>query len=208
MSQIIVGVVFILICLVAILYATKHPLEKYTIERSTSEINNHNESVKRYNYISSQFNTRLASKQTEIISCSDKDAYDKLQYLVKEFNTEIEYAGDYLTRSGTCLGQNDKAGSSFCLKKCNEILDKMADVISAIELIKPKEQYRFKEEKRVVNIYQNEQDIFFSGCKSKEDMDARYKAWCKAYHPDSTGGDAQIFKLMKDTYDELKKGMK
>lgn len=46
--------------------------------------------------------------------------------------------------------------------------------------------------------------IFFVGCNSREQLDKRYKELCKAYHPDSAGGDQETFVNMQLEYRELK----
>lgn len=42
---------------------------------------------------------------------------------------------------------------------------------------------------------------FFSGCQNAEEVKRRYRALCKAYHPDS-GGDAQIFSMLTEQYEQ------
>ena len=46
--------------------------------------------------------------------------------------------------------------------------------------------------------------IYFGGCNTKEKLDARYKQLCKAFHPDSVGGDTELFQKMKQEYELLK----
>lgn len=48
---------------------------------------------------------------------------------------------------------------------------------------------------------------FFSGCNTVEKLNKRYKALCKAYHPDNEGGDEEIFIAIKEEYEALKKDM-
>ncbi len=48
---------------------------------------------------------------------------------------------------------------------------------------------------------------FFSGCNTVEKLNKRYKALCKAYHPDNEGGDEETFIAIKQEYEELKKEM-
>ncbi len=46
--------------------------------------------------------------------------------------------------------------------------------------------------------------IFFSGCNNAEKLEKRYKSLCKAYHPDTEGGDTETFQKMQDEYTKLK----
>ena len=45
---------------------------------------------------------------------------------------------------------------------------------------------------------------FFAGCDTEEKVEARYKSLSRAFHPDSKGGDEEMFKKMKEEYDEIK----
>lgn len=49
--------------------------------------------------------------------------------------------------------------------------------------------------------------IYFSGCNTLEKLDKRYKALCKAYHPDTEGGDEESFKVLQEEYERLKKAL-
>lgn len=46
--------------------------------------------------------------------------------------------------------------------------------------------------------------VFFTGCNNREQLDKRYRELCKAYHPDSAGGDQDTFVDMQLEYRELK----
>lgn len=46
---------------------------------------------------------------------------------------------------------------------------------------------------------------FFSGCNTLDKLEKRYKSLCKAYHPDSEGGDEETFKTLQVEYEQLKK---
>lgn len=46
--------------------------------------------------------------------------------------------------------------------------------------------------------------VFFTGCSSRGQLDKRYRELCKAYHPDSVGGDQDLFVEMQLEYRELK----
>lgn len=46
--------------------------------------------------------------------------------------------------------------------------------------------------------------VFFTGCNNRGQLDKRYKELCKAYHPDSAGGDQDTFVNMQLEYRQLK----
>lgn len=191
-------------CAVIVIIITKtKPVGNRTVYISNSATDKHNECVRQYNHVATHFNNKLQSKQTEILSCRDKDALDKLMYLVKEFNVEMDYAGDYLNRSNDCLSRNDSAGSGFCVNKSMDILEKMKTIIRNIDLIKPEQQIRLNEPKIRIVHNDKEEMGFFKGCKTKEETDSRYRSLCKAFHPDSKGGDRELFEMMRKEYDSL-----
>ena len=60
-----------------------------------------------------------------------------------------------------------------------------------------------KEEKRQ---RENVEDgSYFNGCLTKEDLDIRYKALVKVFHPDAKAGDEDTFKQIKKQYETLQK---
>lgn len=46
---------------------------------------------------------------------------------------------------------------------------------------------------------------YFSGCDTLNKLEKRYKSLCKAYHPDSEGGDEETFKTIQKEYERVKK---
>lgn len=60
---------------------------------------------------------------------------------------------------------------------------------------------------RILELVENPANtsVFFTGCNSREQLDKRYRELCKAYHPDSAGGDQTLFVDMQLEYKELKK---
>lgn len=49
-------------------------------------------------------------------------------------------------------------------------------------------------------------DVYFVGCNTKEEVEKRYRALAKVYHPDMPNGDKDTFQKLHDEY-ERKKGM-
>jgi len=46
--------------------------------------------------------------------------------------------------------------------------------------------------------------VYFSGCNSLDKLEKRYKSLCKAYHPDTEGGDTETFQRMQEEYLSMK----
>lgn len=55
------------------------------------------------------------------------------------------------------------------------------------------------------NQAQNNVDSYFEGCNSKEEVEKRYKALAKVFHPDSQTGDNTAFKNLQEAYENAKK---
>lgn len=64
----------------------------------------------------------------------------------------------------------------------------------------------FEEIDRILELAENPANtsVFFTGCDNRAQLDKRYRELCKAYHPDSAGGDQDLFVEMQSEYKELK----
>ena len=47
---------------------------------------------------------------------------------------------------------------------------------------------------------------FFHGCRTEEELKARYRALMRIYHPDGVGGDAEAAKRINQEYEMLTAG--
>ena len=54
----------------------------------------------------------------------------------------------------------------------------------------------------------SDDDMFFKGCRTREDIDKRYKQLIKIYHPDNNTGDNEITLKIKKNYEELMEKLK
>lgn len=71
---------------------------------------------------------------------------------------------------------------------------------------KRKEQEAWERYKREQQRMQKKDDFyFFENCSTREQVDARYKALMRAYHPDTKSGDEEMAKIINEQYDEAKK---
>lgn len=89
-------------------------------------------------------------------------------------------------------------------------LDKFKKLIPRIQqLEKQREEVKTMVEKlREATVNPLKSSVFFSGCNNLEKLEKRYKSLCKAYHPDSEGGDTETFQKMQEEYDKLKELLK
>lgn len=94
-----------------------------------------------------------------------------------------------------------------CSKYKNGIpLDKFKKLIPRIQqLEKQREEVKNMAEKlQEATVDPVKSSVFFSGCNNDEKLEKRYKSLCKAYHPDSEGGDTETFQKMQEEYSALK----
>lgn len=66
-------------------------------------------------------------------------------------------------------------------------------------------EWREYEQQQQTNQAQNNVDSYFEGCNSKEEVEKRYKALAKVFHPDSQTGDNTAFKNLQEAYENAKK---
>lgn len=62
---------------------------------------------------------------------------------------------------------------------------------------------RYKREQQ--RMQKKEEFYFFENCSTREQIDARYKALMRAYHPDTQSGDEEMAKIINKQYEEAKK---
>ena len=78
-----------------------------------------------------------------------------------------------------------------------------------IPRIQQLEKQREDVKKRIADLQEAAKDpvkasLFFSGCTTPEKLENRYKSLCKAYHPDTAGGDTESFQKLQAEYTALK----
>lgn len=85
-------------------------------------------------------------------------------------------------------------------------LDKFKKLIPQIQLLeKQREEVKSLAEKlQQANSDPVQSSVFFAGCTDSEKLEKRYKSLCKAYHPDTGGGDTETFQKMQEEYNTLK----
>lgn len=154
----------------------------------------------------------------ENIEAEDNEGYeyfltvDEHLGAINDFLEEVRYAID--------LGDNPLLENA-----CNEYLRNLSEIsdeisarngkISSDELTRMKPYIRqLDKQKDKINKMLEKQNeildnpaknsIFFSGCTTRNKLDKRYKSLCKAYHPDTEGGDSETFMVLTEEYNRLK----
>ena len=180
--------------------------KKRTVSKQYNEIvttvEYHNTLIQKYNETNQNYMIAMQKKERDIILCNDFDAQEMLQKAVSEYEVTCNIANDYIRRSNECINIRDSAGSLYCLEQLNQTLQDMDCIIRSFEKITPKMQQTY--ETPTIHAKEEAPSLqFFTGCNTKEEIEARYRSLAKAFHPDSKGGDETMFRQMMEEYKNL-----
>ncbi|MBQ6133059.1 MAG: J domain-containing protein [Lachnospiraceae bacterium] len=78
-------------------------------------------------------------------------------------------------------------------------------VVAAREGEERRRQEKINRERQSQQEQQKSSFSYFNGCDSKESITKRYRALCKAFHPDMGNGSPEDFSRLTDEYNELLK---
>lgn len=152
----------------------------------------------------------------------DSETGDAYMRNLEEHMASIETLGDMVDE---VLSSKDNAllrsiwGSYF--RNLSDIVEECAGYKNGIpydrfkrmipriqQLEKQREEVKEMAEKLLeINNDPIKSSVFFSGCTTPEKLEKRYKSLCKAYHPDTEGGDTETFQRMQEEYAMLKELM-
>lgn len=182
-----------------------HPKTKKEEKEQNETINLYNHLIREYNALTLQFISLLREKQMKIILFNDESATKALNLLADDINDEFIAMTEYMTRARDCLNRSDEAGAKYCIEQADLSKIRVSSYLEQLEKynIVDKRNKVVKEEKRQ---RENVEDgSYFNGCLTKEDLDIRYKALVKVFHPDAKAGDEDTFKQIKEQYETLQK---
>ena len=159
--------------------------------------------IGRYNRCLNEFKVIQEDVQSRIEKTKDLTALQKANAIIEEFDVSRKQVHDYLDgidpdviTLAEIMARNDSADVQLC---------NMEDAVKMLQKVRPvkkePEEHLFDYSQMV-----NDTRTYFSGCKSKDDVRARYKALVKAFHPDGGHGDADTLIKVKEEYErELQK---
>lgn len=162
------------------------------------------------NKLSNEYSFALRNKQSEIIIANDVNAGNTLRNIVDDANDELSCMTDYMSRAYNCLSQKDNAGSLYCIENAAECKARIESYISHINAIAVVDRRHTYEETHQTERPQSETVVasdgsYFNGCSTKEEIDTRYRALAKVFHPDAKAGDEKTFQNINDQYHSLLK---
>lgn len=107
--------------------------------------------------------------------------------------------GSYFRNLSDIIDECGKYETGIPLNKFKKLIPRIQQLEKQREDVKILAQKLLEANRDPVN-----SSVFFSGCNSMEKLEKRYKSLCKAYHPDSEGGDTETFQKMQEEYTSLK----
>lgn len=107
--------------------------------------------------------------------------------------------GSYFRNLSDIIDECGKYETGIPLNKFKKLIPRIQQLEKQREDVKTLAQKLLEANRDPVN-----SSVFFSGCSSMEKLEKRYKSLCKAYHPDSEGGDTETFQKMQEEYTSLK----
>lgn len=190
---------------------------KNNVAEKNAVIQDYNSLISEYNRKNAELSTAIKEKSREANLYCDDDAIYNLQKMVLEVNRKGEDIDDYFLRARECLSNSDVAGARYCIAAIRADLYLLEDMTAQVQRIETtphtgksgtrsnREQYQSQYRQTVD--YEPNTLMYFKGCTTKEDIEARYRSLSKALHPDAKGGDTSAFQEMQTEYKAVMKGM-
>ena len=180
-----------------------HPKKQKQMMQKNSAIEIYNDAAFTCNRLSNEYSFALRNKQSEIIIANDVQAGKALRDLADDANEELELMADYITRAYECLNKSDVAGMTYCIEHVNDGISRVKAYMTQITSLVVTDHRRAQKEAeiKIVN-----QVSYFDGCSTREEIETRYKALAKVFHPDAKAGDEETFKSINEQYKKLTTG--
>jgi len=160
----------------------------------------------------------------------DEEVFEEIE--VDQDDESFEYyeiISDHLGGAGNLMEESREAlaidDNPLIESACNEYFKSLSEITGTIaeyrgdipksefNKLKPYIKYLDRQRDMLYNLIDKQYEaleepaknaIFFTGCNTKEKLNKRYKALCRAYHPDNEGGDEQTFIAINEEYEKLK----
>lgn len=169
------------------------------VEKINASIELHNDTLHKWNSVTDKMNMNLDRKKREIILARDAQASSALSNLVREFNVIADDVSNYIMRSSFCIDRKDPTGSLYCTDRIKELIVKALAISNTVEelTVEAFDEPHVHSQRRSTFDLSHIELSFFSGCKSKAEVESRYRSLAKAFHPDNKGGDKTMFEELQ-----------
>lgn len=195
-------------------------------EKIQKTINEYENTVNRCNVLIGRICATIEEMKSEyFVSSADEE---RAVSLVKEYNDLHSEMVDCNDRIGFYLEKRNISQYKKYIKRVDCIIAKFQEIYDSLmdveRYMQTKEEWDFYHRKNEQasshwDEYQSyeketptetktkEKDGFFGGCRSREEIEQRYRALAKVYHPDMPSGDKEMFQKMLEEYERKKKGI-
>ena len=203
----------ILICAVLLIFSVGVEWEEWGDEMSYSTLQL-NEFTNRVN--------KLDKKAIHSQNMGEDDQVEECNRYMELLSNHIEQITEFTEEATLLL---DTTNDPILLSKMHAYVNKVEELATALnnmgQVIPVEEFVKYIPEIETLNKLQSavlermrkvredmnhhatdNNSAYFGGCDTKEQLDKRYRALCKIYHPDGELGDEEIFKTMKNEYEQ------
>lgn len=185
-----------------------------------SPVGRYNQFIKKYQETTEELATNIDIKIRNAVLYQDDMAINIIQTYVATANKKSTDMSDYISRAKDCIATNDVIGLNYVLQAMEADLYIFGAIIKEIKELRiqdmtKRNRHAYSESNKTQHNdynYTNTQhqaasdiSVFFKGCKTKEELTARYKNLAKTLHPDAKGGSTEAFQEMKAEYENLVK---
>lgn len=166
-----------------------------------------NSFISQYNNITTEAEIISSDKRKEILNAKDQNALSEYKVYFDEFKEKQDLVKNEIELVIFLLEEEQNFEKAFFKNK--ELKEQIENLEHIVEKIKYIEVHNQNFNRNFTSQFKQEETPtvgldFFSGCKTKEEADKRYKNLSKAFHPDTGCGDENLFKKMTDEYNNLK----
>lgn len=170
---------------------------KQPVKSMRQYVDSANESVRKYNDCIQTYMFLASNKYEEILNMHDQTAFEKFNEIKQNFEKHQDEATENINRIQNYIDQGKMDLDAYMWLK--DAVTYMEIYVNQIEEIQP-----VKHTKNQIDIYETEglqKDVYFTGCTTKEEIDKRYRALAKVFHPDNQTGDQNAFNDLQKLYE-------
>ena len=147
---------------------------------------------------------KLNSLRADIVKCNDLDAMDAMSKNCTDMN-------HYCLKMDQLIEDMNELAKDQMIELIEQKYYELLEISDAMECAKEQLQYIVphkqtceKELNETEDSAEDQKIEYFHGCTTKEEIQKRYRALTKAFHPDTGFGDETSFQKMQKEYESVK----
>ena len=208
-----VFICILIIVIIAVFYINRKPSEN----KIQGIYDKNHELIEEYNNILKQIDYE-ENRIIEIKSCREEYYYEfeslmnRTKIAINNFLKWNDILSDHLMnqRYENYLRNESQLQNIISeLKIIRDSLESLKQrIYNDIDFIEKQENKRKKEEQKWKEyqeiIVKDSSSVYFTGCNNMDDLNKRYRALMKVYHPDNQTGDSSTFQQVRKEYEKMK----